>query len=222
MKTLCVALLLAIVTLWPPFLFGKGSRVVRLTKSHLAPKPDAVSQTVTVTVGPGSTLSFSPSTVNITVGDTVQWNWSGFNHTVTSGNCCSADGKFCSPTDLNCPSSSPSNPPATYSHTFTQVGTFPYFCRIHGGAMTGTVNVAPPPVQITGITRPTSDPDTGHFIINGQTVANITVTIKASQDLVHYDPIGTATSDGTGAFHFNDADAATIQPPTRFYIAVYP
>jgi hypothetical protein len=60
---------------------------------------------------------------------------------VTGGNCCTADGTFCSPADNNCNFGSSSNNGAVYSHTFNTPGAFPYFCRIHGESMTGTVFV---------------------------------------------------------------------------------
>jgi plastocyanin len=35
------------------------------------------------------------------------------------------------------------NPPFTYTRTFNDVGTFTYFCQIHGVMMQGLVNVLP-------------------------------------------------------------------------------
>lgn len=88
-----------------------------------------------VTVGasafPGSAdvstsgLSFTPSTVDIAAGGTV--NWSGLTgHTVsfsTAG----------SPSDIS--------GPATGSRTFNTAGTYAYFCSVHGLSMSGTVVV---------------------------------------------------------------------------------
>jgi plastocyanin len=103
---------------------------------------DAGGQTVAVQVGSGGQLSFSPAAVTIHVGDTVQWTFASSGHTVTSGSGCGADNKFCSPNDTNCGNGATSASGATYSHTFTTAGTFPYFCEIHcGSGMTGTVTV---------------------------------------------------------------------------------
>lgn len=105
-------------------------------------KPSAA--TVEVMVGAnGST--FSPAQVNVHVGDTVRWTWATANHTVTSGNPPgAADGKFCSPNETNCTSFTPSDTGFVYEHTFTQVGSFPYFCGLHFGmGMTGVVVVSP-------------------------------------------------------------------------------
>jgi plastocyanin len=85
---------------------------------------------------------FGPRTVQIAVGDTVRWIWNGDNpHSVVSGANFTADNAFCSPFDSNC-----SAPPAlsegtVYSHQFNTPGTFPYFCAVHLGTMTGTVIV---------------------------------------------------------------------------------
>lgn len=70
--------------------------------------------------------------VNIPVGTTVTWVYNGaLPHTVTAD-----DGSFDSGT---------LGTGQTFSHTFDQAGSFPYFCRFHGGAggsgMSGIVNV---------------------------------------------------------------------------------
>lgn len=85
--------------------------------------------------------SFSEAQLTINVGDTVVWRNNSFlQHTVTSGSSCSPNGIFNSPGVLD--------PDATFSHTFTSLGTFPYFCAPHCLAgMRGTITVdAPVPV----------------------------------------------------------------------------
>jgi plastocyanin len=75
------------------------------------------------------------STTTIKAGDTVQWNFvSSIQHTTTSGSCCTASGLWDSGVHAS---------GFAFSHTFLQAGTFPYFCVIHGSAMTGTVVVNP-------------------------------------------------------------------------------
>src|SRR5215470_10301302 len=108
-----------------------------------APTPTPVPMSTTHMVMVGSEgLSFSPPSLTIQIGDTVQWSWSSGGHTVTSGSQCSPDGQFCSPSDSNCASALPSNVGATYSHTFSAAGTFPYFCIPHCGfGMVGTIVV---------------------------------------------------------------------------------
>ena len=95
--------------------------------------------TVTVT-----NFAFSPATRNIRVGDTVRWEWAADFHTVTSGLPGVPDGLFCSPGNTNCTSSPASLAGAIYEHQFSQVGTFPYFCRFHYPlGMTGQIVVGP-------------------------------------------------------------------------------
>jgi LPXTG-motif cell wall-anchored protein len=93
--------------------------------------------------------TFSPKTTTIHTGDTVLWTNNGdSNHTVTADS-----GVFDS--SPGCPQSMGSCllPGASFSHTYGTQGTFPYHCKIHGGAggvgMSGTVVVlavgSPPP-----------------------------------------------------------------------------
>lgn len=76
-------------------------------------------------------FSFSPSTVNIQVGDTVRWtNNSGNFHDVTAN-----DSSFGSAASTS----------FTFSQTFNAPGSFGYFCSFHGGpnaGMAGTVVVS--------------------------------------------------------------------------------
>ena len=109
-----------------------------------------------VTVGPiENEFSFEPTTVNISVGDTVRWTWATDFHSVTSGTSCTADGQFCSPANTNCEAGSLSNTGFVYEFTFTQPGAYQYFCALHCFAgMTGVVNVMPAVRP-----RPTPRPD---------------------------------------------------------------
>ena len=136
-----------------------ATRTIRIVDQNGRPdpgaEPSATSQIVDVSVGPGGSRIFSPSTVNISVGDTVKWTWASSNHSVTSGTSCTADSQFCSPNDMNCPAGALSNTGTVYQHTFAQAGTFSYFCDLHcASGMVGTVNVAavctpPPPNMIS-------------------------------------------------------------------------
>jgi len=75
-----------------------------------------------------SGFSFSPSTLEINVGDTVVWtNKDSSPHTVTSN----------SGIELDSPSLSRNG---IYSHTFAAAGTFDYHCGFHSG-MAGTIIV---------------------------------------------------------------------------------
>lgn len=73
-------------------------------------------------------FAFAPSTLNVKVGDTVTWtNMDSASHTVTSD----SGGEL---------ASSSLSRGGTYSHTFTQAGTFEYHCSFHSG-MSGKVIV---------------------------------------------------------------------------------
>ena len=104
------------------------------------------SQVFDVAVGPsGDKIRFVPDTLNISVGDTVRWTWGSDAHSVTSGTPCTADGQFCSPDNMNCDAGILNNTGFVYEHTFTQVGTYSYFCALHCFAgMTGVINVTSP------------------------------------------------------------------------------
>ncbi len=74
----------------------------------------------------------------ITVGMTVQWDWVSGYHSTTSGSCTNT---LCTPDGIW--NSANQNTPFSYTHTFNQIGTFQYFCQIHGVLMQGAVNVIP-------------------------------------------------------------------------------
>ncbi|MDO8549956.1 MAG: cupredoxin domain-containing protein [Ignavibacteria bacterium] len=76
--------------------------------------------------------SFSPASRTVSAGTTIKWiNKENDTHDVTSGTPSSPSGLFSSP-DLNVN--------GEFTFTFTQAGTFPYFCSHHIG-MTGTIIV---------------------------------------------------------------------------------
>ena len=56
---------------------------------------------------------------------------------------CTSDGQFCSPNNTNCSTCVTSNQGFVYEFTFTQAGSFSYFCCVHCAiGMTGVVNVS--------------------------------------------------------------------------------
>jgi plastocyanin len=132
----------------PPLIVGLPERAPGIA-------PSATAQTIDVNVGNNF---FSPSVIHVSQGDTVRWVWTGNGHTVTSGSCCDADGDYCSPSNFNCEASQASFTGSVYSHTFNTVGSFPYFCNIHLGAMTGTVIVDAVTATPTPTPTPTPSP----------------------------------------------------------------
>jgi plastocyanin len=93
-------------------------------------------------VGDGGALVYTPADLTIQVGDTVRWVWGSSGHSVVSGTNGNADNQFCSPSNTGCDNPPLSSRGATYEHTFTQAGTFPYYCSVHFTlGMTGTITV---------------------------------------------------------------------------------
>ena len=81
---------------------------------------------------------FDPSSLTVSIGDTVVWKMSGEGHTVRSGTI-GAD-------NLGHPSDGPLDsgfrgPGESYSFTFAEAGTYEYFCEIHPEQMKGTITV---------------------------------------------------------------------------------
>jgi hypothetical protein len=112
--------------------------------------PGAAPAHRTVQVGMNGSIFVDDSTqgnvTRINVGDTVTWVWGGsMAHGVTSGTCtaggyydpgaCDSDDRF---------SSGAHQPPHEFSWTFTEAGTFPYFCPVHLEMMRGRVIVEAP------------------------------------------------------------------------------
>jgi nitrite reductase (NO-forming) len=90
-----------------------------------------------VSTVPGSstltTDAYQPNPAQVSVGSTVTWtNDDAQPHTVTSGENVTPDGNF---------DSGIMAPAATFEHTFTEAGEFPYFCLLHPN-MVGTVSVS--------------------------------------------------------------------------------
>ena len=90
-------------------------------------------------------FDFTPDPT-INVGDTIHWVWnSTFDHSTTSVAGLSESW------DSGVLSSS-----STYDHTFTNAGTFEYYCSLHGfdngdgtaGGMAGTITVVPEPATM--------------------------------------------------------------------------
>src|SRR5262245_56786481 len=125
------------------------------------PKP-AGATTFDVSVGPNFELVFSPSSVTIHPGDQVRWTFASSGHSTTSGSPGQPNGIW---------DSGIRNQGATFTQTFNNAGTFPYYCTPHGGCcgMTGTVVVSAP------TPTPTPPPMTGPPIV----ITN-PVTLKAS------------------------------------------
>jgi plastocyanin len=106
--------------------------------------------TVTVTVGNGGFV-FTPSSVTIHPGDTVQWTWSSSGHSSTSGSPGMPTGLW---------DSGILNQGASFMHTFNTAGSFSYYCTPHGACcgMRGTITVVSETPTPTPTPSPTSTP----------------------------------------------------------------
>jgi len=147
-----------------------GAAVARVAARALAapaaaaPAPAAKARAThdpTVTISTNcAAFCFVPEQLTVSVGDTVTWvNSSGAAHTVTRCTPAACDGRSGGTgTD---PSFSSANIAAasgtTFSHTFTEPGTYVYYCQIHGYAlMHGTVTVTAAAAATTTATTSTT------------------------------------------------------------------
>ena len=122
----------------------RGKAIIVAIVCFLLAGADSRAATVEVSM---QDFSFTPQTISINVGDTVQWTNNGGSHTTTSGSNCTADGTW---------NSGLLGQGQSFSHTFTEAGTFPYFCIPQCGiGMTGTVVVAaaPAPTALLTVTK---------------------------------------------------------------------
>jgi plastocyanin len=88
----------------------------------------ATTHTITV-----ADFSFTPSTMTVTLGDTIKWVWTGpSNHTTTSTSVPGGAASWSQ--NLNASSTSFTYVPAV-------VGTYNYHCNIHPSLMSGTITV---------------------------------------------------------------------------------
>ena len=112
--------------------------------------------TTNVTVGP--LFTFNPSSVTIAPGDTVQWAWVGVLHTSTSN--ATSGSEFW---DSGMQST------GTFTHTFSTVGDWPYYCSIHstptGTVMNGVVHVVAAAMPTLTSVNPTSGPPAGGTVV---------------------------------------------------------
>jgi plastocyanin len=119
-----------------------GPNRIEFTFNYDATAPEssevtASTTTNSISIPPDSstltTDAYQPNPVQVSVGDTITWtNDDAQPHTVTSGENVTPDGLF---------DSGIMAPAATFEHTFTEAGEFPYFCLLHPN-MVGTVNVS--------------------------------------------------------------------------------
>ncbi len=97
------------------------------------PPPPAPAQTNTIKLVTSGGNRFEPANIEVPVGTTVTFVWESGFHDVTSAG---------SPTFQG--SGNPVSPPKSFPVTFTERGTYTFFCSVHGSAtsgMRGTITV---------------------------------------------------------------------------------
>ena len=109
----------------------------------------ALAASHTVTVGPNSSLTFSPATLTIDAGDSVTFTYAGGNmpHNVVANDGTFRCAKGCDDSGGN---GNATGAAFSFTRTFATAGTIGYYCQIHGvpgSGMHGTIivnEVAPP------------------------------------------------------------------------------
>ena len=162
--------------------------------------------TFVVNVGGGGYTTFidqtnGTNTTTIHVGDTVQWNWMSGPHSVTSGTCqpgggyygggCATDGIW---------NSGVQSASHSFSRTFDQQGSFPYYCAIHGSMMIGVVMV-----EAAAGPAPSAD---FRFQPTGPIVGT----------MVHFADASTG-GPTSWSWDFGDGHVANVASPAHFYAA---
>jgi plastocyanin len=166
-----------------------------------------------------SKFCYNPSSLTVTVGDTVTWvNNTASPHNVTrcDRSACSGDGPGSG--GLNGPSSPMINETGgTFAFTFTRSGTYNYYSSIHGRAMTnGRVIVVP--ATTTPSTTSTTVPSTPTTITRARGAtstqssgASHTVTIDGSPNCgasdFCYNPPSLTVTAGDAVTWINNSDA---------------
>jgi spore coat protein A len=159
----------------------------------------------------------------ITVGDTVRWVWVEGNHTTTS--VVGIPEQW----DASLGSGSP-----TFSHTFTNLGTFAYYCRPHGfdngdqtaGGMSGTITVLPAgsgaccfPNGDCGLVSPavcqlqggTYQGDATSCAPNPCGNQPITTTFSAQKDNILYENAAGSISNGAGRYLYTGKQSSGLE-----------
>ena len=169
-----------------------------VTAACLAAAVPALAADATVAIG---SYRFTPASVTIDQGDSVMWRWAGPDtlHDVLSD-------PGLSDSFASAPDGNPGPPPFNvFGHTFTQPGTFGYYCSIHP-SMRGTVVVQPvaaPPAAARGGVEQTAQGSGPHAAVctstrnfririrppRGETIIEATVTVNRKQVDVRAEPL---------------------------------
>ena len=195
------------------------ARLLTVTSAAPTPPPPAPAGTdVQITLGAGvpgcedTNSCFSPYTISVDVGDTVTWyNADTAAHTVTSGTAAGGpDGVFDSSLFMS---------GASFSHTFSQAGTYPYFA-MNTPWVSGVVIVNEEIVQesISVSTDRTSYQSGDNIFVTGQTtVIDIGVTILVTSPNGSIISVDQVYPSSSGTFSTQLSTAGTLWEQTGTY-----
>jgi plastocyanin len=164
--------------------------------------------TFSVGVGLNGNHFFSPASINIIPGDTINWVWGSNFHSTTSGTSCTPNGMW---------NSGELDTGSTFQFTFSAAGSFPYFSSVGNdcpSGMVGTVNVAGAGPTMNISVTPASvnfgNISVGHFL--DQT---LTITNQAGSTAALTGSVGTlaapfSVQSGGGAFNLSPGQSASV------------
>jgi plastocyanin len=121
--------------------FGLSLFAVTAIAAGLSSPGTARAASVSIAV---ENYDFAPASRTITAGDAVRWTFSGDQHSVTS-----RDGLF---------DSGIKDAGGSFQFTFTEAGTYRYYCVVHPDLMSGTIVVKAASATPTPTDRPTPKP----------------------------------------------------------------
>jgi plastocyanin len=120
-------------------------------------------------------FGFSPGSITVAAGTTVTWTNTGVSiHSVTSNT-----GAFDS--SPSCPTGPCINPGSSFSHLFTQAGTFSYHCRVHPNMTAAVIVTASTPSTTTTTTATPGSSPSGNPPVSAGGTASPTTTAAGAQ-----------------------------------------
>jgi len=165
---------------------------------------------LTVTV---QDFSFSPASITVNVGDTIQWTWVSGSHTTTSGTI--PDGAL--PWDQAINSTS-----VGFSYVVTVTGDYAYNCTIHPTQMIANFTA----VATTGISPIVSSPviDVSNSLLSNEVQVNYSLTSPANVTIGLYNIMGVRVKNFISAFHpsgdYSETFAVGTLPKGMYFLSL--
>ena len=91
-----------------------------------------------------SNFVFTPSTVSVSVGDTIKWNWISGSHTTT----CDGSSFTSRPSGAASWNSNLNSGIPSFKYVITTAGTYNYKCTFHAPGMVGIITATSPPINL--------------------------------------------------------------------------